>query len=275
MGRSRSLVLACLCISGFLAGCRDAPAFPEDREQAARQYVELLREQRWDELAEDVSPGVQSPAFQGELERMAAQFPAGQAPQSAKVVGWQSVHDEEQAGDSITLEYRFAQAPPVLATVTMQNLKDRWWITGLRVGPRVGGGEISDRFTLTDKGEPQYLVLALAVLSVCSSIYAFVACLRLPQSRSKWTWLVITLVGVGGFGVNWTTGELSMRLLYVHLPPAAAFSGGGPWFVFSSLPLGALLFLLSHAGRNGQAVPLHSTWESARDKVLDAVETRK
>jgi hypothetical protein len=57
--------------------------------------------------------------------------------------------------------------------------------------------------------------------------------------------MLFILFGIGGFAINWTTGEtqlsaLTVRLLGVSLAGALY----GPWILSVSFPLGALVFLL-------------------------------
>src|ERR1043165_2687459 len=56
--------------------------------------------------------------------------------------------------------------------------------------------------------------------------------------------VVIVLVGVGKFAVNWGTGEWSYQLLAFQLPCfSKTHSLYGPWIVAAYIPLGAIIFL--------------------------------
>ena len=65
------------------------------------------------------------------------------------------------------------------------------------------------------------------------------------MERRKWIWILFILFGIGQFAINWTTGQWSVKLLQLQLFGAGTFAPlFGPWTVFVSLPVGAIIFLL-------------------------------
>jgi hypothetical protein len=170
-------------------------------------------------------------------------FPA-QDPVSVKVVGVNIFRVPDSSTTSITLEYEFPQKW-LLASVVTQKRDGIATITGFHVNPIRDSLENLNKFTLLDKGVAQYTVLILAVLSSLLSLCAFVLCIRTKMEKRKWFWLILTLLGVGNLGINWTTGQPFFALLQVRLIPAgAAAPPYGAWVVYVSLPLGAIAFLI-------------------------------
>lgn len=172
-GRASLLAIALIAV----AGCRYRATYSADREQAAEHVVELLRQQHYEEIEDDLSPGVEAPGFEDELRDIGALFPAGQEPLSVRVIGWYSVHSGEAAGDSITLEYEFRKRS-VDVNVTMQYLRDRWWITGLHAQARAEPLAQRNRLPARDG-----LWLVCAVLFGGALVYLFARSRRARPKR--------------------------------------------------------------------------------------------
>lgn len=243
--RQTSRSIAGLALLILLLGCDQATMLkkftPPADEAAARHYVDLLRQRKFEEIEKNVASMVNEPDIPGTLESMANLFPQGEAL-SSKVVGSHWFRQDDLYRSNITLEYQFP---------------DRWLLVAVEIETRDGVGalrylhvqqmpqslEEANRFTLVDKGPTHYMVLLLAVMVGVLSLYTFVLCLR-TKIRRKWLWALLTLVGVGRFGIDWTTGHTLVSLFFVTLPSAGvAGSLYGPWVVYFTLPAGSLLFL--------------------------------
>jgi hypothetical protein len=95
------------------------------------------------------------------------------------------------------------------------------------------------------KGATQYAILSLAVLAPLFSLYVFLLCIKTRMGKKKWLWLIFIVLGIGKLGVNWTTGQVLFTPLAIQLPPAGANAQlYGPWLVYVSIPLGAIIFLI-------------------------------
>jgi hypothetical protein len=232
----------------FLTGCDQASLMkrftsPQD-ESTAKNFVDLLRHQNFDEAENDLFPGLREPDTRDTMVKMAAMFPS-QEPETIKVVGFNALHDANSTNTSITFEYQFPQQW-LLATVVIQERDGVASIAGFSVTPIPNSLEELNRFTLAGKNSLQYTVLLLAVLGVLFSFYAFVLCIRTRIQKRKWLWLILTLLGVGRFGVDWTSGQTFYGYVWIQLPPGGAFSFPySAWTLYFSLPLGAVLFLYS------------------------------
>lgn len=231
----------------FLLGCDQASLMrrwtaPED-ESTARSYVDQLRQKRFDQIERDWDPSVEVPNMPDTLAQMSAVFPA-QEPTSIKVVGSHVYRGKNVTSTAVTLEYEFP-GKWVLAEVVTKKSDGVITIAGFHVRPISDSVENLNRFTLVDKGASQYTILLLALLSMAFSFYVFALCIRTKIERRKWLWLILILTGVGRLGVNWTSGQHFFTLLAFNLPPSGAFAPlFGPWAVFTTLPLGAIAFLM-------------------------------
>jgi len=227
------------------AGLMKMLTSPQD-EATAKKYVDLLRQKRFARIEEDVDPSLRSEDLRSTLVEMAALVPS-QQPVSIKVVGM--FRELSSSTTDITLEYEFRGQWLLADVATRRPSKGSATIVAFHVSSIPESVEHQNRFTLVGKGTPQYTILFLAALSAVVSIYAFVACLRTNIGKKKWLWAIATLLGVGTVGVNWTTGQIYFTLLAIHLLTfGAAAPLYGAWVVYSSLPLGAILFLMVRGG---------------------------
>lgn len=244
----RTLSFACFALVTLLAGCGQNEKMRQrvaEDEASAKQYVDQLRSGKFDEIEHDADPGVFPVDGHQTLVSMAAMFPA-QQPLSVKVVGANAYQGTDFYNASVDLEYEFPQQW-VVVHVSTHETGDTAWITEFQVQQRSQSIENTNRFTLAGKSGSQYTILILAVSSFLLSLYAFVLCLRTKGTKRKWLWSIATLIGIGRLVVNWTSGELTLAPLWVTFPSGNAGSAAyGPWFVYVSLPLGAILFLSLH-----------------------------
>jgi hypothetical protein len=240
------MILLAVSLLLIPAGCDRASMMrkltPPEAESAARNYVNLLRQHKFEQIEKNLDPNIEDPATDDKFAQMAAIFPAGE-PLSTKVVGLNVIHGPGATTTSIVLEYEFP-GKWLLANVVTKRTADATSITGFFVNPMSDSLENQNRFMLTGKGAVQYALLLLAVFDPLFCLYAFVMCIRAKIEKWKWLWLIVTLVGAGALNLNWTTGQASFTLSSIYLLSAAVNAAPyGPWILHVSLPLGAMLFL--------------------------------
>jgi len=247
-------LFAAFLLSIFAVGCIEHPIesrearmmsriTPPQDEASARNYVELLRERKFEEIERDLDPSLQD--SRDKLSAMADLIPMGE-PKSIKVVDFHVYqHPDSAKTTTITLEYEFANQW-VLANLVKDEHAGVSTVSGFHLTPIQDSLENQYRFTLSGMHPAHYLILLLGCAALAVGIYGFITCLRTPMGRKKWLWAVICLVSVGRFGINWTTGASAFSLsVSVGIPPAnAAMVPYGPWTVWVSFPLGAVIFLI-------------------------------
>jgi hypothetical protein len=105
--RFKYLVGVAFCV--FLLGCDDAAIMrkwtPPQAEANARNYVELLRQGKFERIEHDLDTSVTDSNIRDMFAKMAALFPAGD-PESVKVVGAHTFHGQGYSTADITLEYQ-------------------------------------------------------------------------------------------------------------------------------------------------------------------------
>lgn len=241
----RKLLLPALLLA--LIGCSQSAMlqkFTSPEEQAlARNYIELLHQQRFDEIEKVTDSSIATPALHDTLVKMAALIPPGE-PTSVTLVGAHRAIMGNATTVNLTFEYGFS-GKWLLANVATKRQGAYTTIVGLNVVVQSKSLAEQNKFTLSGKSPTQYLVLALALGMPLLSLYALVACIKTRLKGRKWLWIVFILFGFGQLATNWTTGQTTFNLLSFQLFSASAFASPyGPWTLAASLPLGAITFLL-------------------------------
>jgi hypothetical protein len=228
---------------------------PPDDEALARDCVDLLRQDRFDEIEARLDPSVRSADIREKLAEMSSFFPS--KPISVKPVEVGIVRGREFSTTSITLEYQFQQSW-LLAHVVIRQKGGLKTVTALTVTPTAEPFEVMNEFTFRDKGPSQYIGLLLALSVFALTGYAFALCATMKIGPKKWVWLVAILVGVCRLTVNWTTGEWSFTPLaiFIPLPVNVSFSAYGPCMLQILSPVGAIAFLRLRKGLALEETPL-------------------
>jgi hypothetical protein len=250
----------------LLAGCdtqqiieKFAP--PED-VAAAKDYVRLLRERKFDELEKLISPEVKNKAgIRQAMADMADQFPPGE-PKSIKLVG---AHfnakfnvDNKSGSESvvrqdISMEYEFPDRWLLVQIVTDKTDAGKS-IYGFRVNPIADSLENTSRFSLKGKSALHYAMFAAAIAVPLFILAVLFVCVITPVPKLKWLWIIAMLFGVGQVDFNWSTGEWQFQLLNVLLFGAGVREAPyGPWIISIAFPAGAVAFLVWRALRKPEA----------------------
>jgi hypothetical protein len=225
----------------------------KEDERFAHDYVENIRQRRFELVKTDLNSGADKSDAEANLEKMAAIFPPRE-PVSAKLVLGNVIHHRDSSTTSdLGFEYEFApasqstQSPSewFLAEVMMEKMGSTRTVERVTFTPLPEPLEEINAFTLEGKGLSQYTVMLFALFVVALTAYAFVQCIRTKALKRRWAWLILILIGVCRITVNWTTGECFFTPLAFHVIPSSAFcTAFGPWIVSVSFPIGAIAFLL-------------------------------
>jgi len=252
---NRSLSVASLLSLLILVGCNQASLIkfmtPPGTEATASHYVDLLRDNQLDQIQREFDPSVVDDDTADNLATMRNHFPEG-APISQKIVGANVIHGNHPPITTVALEYEFPDDQWAIAKVDWTNANGKTVLLGFHVSNIPDSIEHTNRFTFAGKGLSQYFTFFLAILMVAINVHAFITCLRTPNIKLKWLWLIATLIGVGKFSVNWTTGQTYITPLSICVPAAQASAlVYQPWFVSVALPIGAIAFYVMRERKTG------------------------
>lgn len=257
MPMNRAL-LAILFVLTLLAGCDQQAVIdklaPKEEVELAKEVIAQLQAREFDAVEKQLEPTLQGPQTRARLEEMAGLIPAAE-PKSITTVGTHTTITGDAKRYNLTFEYEYP-ASWLVANVILQRKGNEVVILGATVTPMKESLKESSRFTFEGKGAVHYAMFALAVFVPLFTLYAVVRCIMSPIPKRKWLWVIFAALGFIQFSFNWTSGQLDVQVLSVHLFGSGFGRAGlyGPWILSMSIPFGAVIFLLRRRSLLQQAV---------------------
>lgn len=238
--RGALVALALLSCSSDEAMKRFTPA---DADARARRYLTLIVEHHTAEAEARILPSIAGPDTHAAFTKLDSVF-GGQRFDSVRIVGVvvNTINGVRHA--NLTYEVR-SQVGWLLANVATVDSLDTWFVEGV-TGRRISRPlEAITAFTFVGKSAKYYvwLVLTIACAAVAIGTAGWLATRRAMPKR--WRWVLVALLGVGSFSLNWATGETGFRVIAVQLFAAGAMRPGpvSPWILTFAIPVGALVSL--------------------------------
>ncbi|MFP5235335.1 MAG: hypothetical protein ACLGSD_05490 [Acidobacteriota bacterium] len=214
-----------------------------DAVRDSKYYFEELRQRQVEKLLQSFDPSADKDRLRAEIGKVVALVPE-EKPIGVETLG--ATGECKVSGlctKQIVLEYKYPDRW-ILFQVTVSNRSGHSAITELYVTPESMPLESMKQFTFRGKGWPHYAILLSFLLCAAIALYALVSCIRTPIRKRKWLWIVVTILGVGKLGIEWSSGQLWYKVAYLSILPAGwGFDSESP-FMYSSIPAGAILFLL-------------------------------
>jgi hypothetical protein len=245
-------------IAMFLQGC-GIPQSPNEFDKTPeaellKATVNKLVSHEYTTIESLMDPRVQQSDIKQALEQLRSIVPVG-APTHLEPVAWNFVKTASTTSGSsasrsanVAIEYTYPGPKWIVASASLSGEPGQFRIVSFNVEPLAAPLSELNAFTLKGKSAAHYLFVLLPTIACIISVYAFVRCLRTKGLKRKWLWSLFTLVGVGAFSMNWTSGAIFMNILHFNFLSAAFMRSGwlGPWVVTFSIPVGALVFLWKH-----------------------------
>jgi hypothetical protein len=130
-----------------------------------------------------------------------------------------------------------------LANVATVDSAQIWFVEGVSARNIAQSLETANDFSLSGKSFIHYLWLVVAIACAALSLGSAVFIATRRDMPKRWRWVVLSLIGVGAFQLNWTTGATNLALLNVQIASASFLRGGpaAPWILSFAIPLGAIL----------------------------------
>jgi hypothetical protein len=144
-----------------------------------------------------------------------------------------------------------------LANVASVDTAGTWFVEGVSARTITQPLEVTTRFSLSNKSFVHYLWLVLTIACAAVSLGSAVFIASRRSMPKRWRWVLVCLVGVGTFQLNWATGATSFALLQFLLASAAFVRGGpaAPWILSFATPVGAFLALSRYRRWHSAALP--------------------
>lgn len=217
---------------------------PPQEVAMVQTWIQWLREGNYSQIEQGIDPDLRTDDLKDKLDTMARLIPAEQ-PKSVKPIGYYVTYHSDSRTITTTLEYQFADYW-LVATMVQEEQSDTTTVSGFHVWRIPESVEAHNKFRLLGKGPADYALLLLSLAALMVSAYGVIVSLRSSMGKRKWLWALVCLIGVGRLAINWTTGAVSFTLLWFGFPPSGAEMNPlySPWVVYSSLPVGAVLFLV-------------------------------
>jgi hypothetical protein len=232
----------------LLTGCRPegavADAEVQARQTVAREYVQRLIAGDVAGLAAELEPALRKPDAPRVFSEMRALLPAG-APTSVAFVGFAANRQAKELTCSANYQYGYPGNKWFLVVVAWREKAGApREITGLRVTKLDHSLQETNAFNFAHARPRHYIFLAGLILVPVFILVSLVTCLRMNVLPAKWVWVILIVVGVTKFTLNWTSGALIIMPVAVQIFGVGVIATGefAPWIVAVSLPLGAMAF---------------------------------
>ncbi len=215
---------------------------PKEEAKFAEGYLNKLRLKDFSYVKSQMSAEILAQASDSLLIEMSNHFRKGELL-STEIIGSQVNIFNGQWQGNFSFEYHFSDGWN-LANAAFKKVNGKYEIIGLNVYQTNMSQKELNAFTLQNKSIAQYSILLLAIIVPVFIIVSTYFCARTPIPKRKWLWLIFILLGILSVQVNWTTGDISVQPLSVHLLGVSAMASSpySPWIIATSLPLGAIIF---------------------------------
>ena len=245
MPTRRSLVIAALCLAAVSCSYEKMlhRLTPPDADARARAYLALLTRGQTDSAMARLTWELQDPAARQQLVNVMAIL-EDEHFDSTRVIGANiSITDSARRVD-LGYELHSSNGWFEADVATVDSAGD-WRVYGLHANVLAQSLESTQWFSLRGKSMLQYAWLLATFLNpiVCLITAIFIGTRKgMPR---RWLWIAMALIGYGMFEMNWSTGEWSIRTLFVQFLGAGYVRAGpyAPYFFKFSLPLGAAMSL--------------------------------
>ena len=255
---------ACLIVLGALAAACSGEGMirrftPADADVRARAYLALLTRGQTDSAAARVVPRLSGPDAQRELARIAALL-RGQQFDSSRVIG--AATNTINGVRHVNLSYEFHSANGwSVANVATVDSANTWFVEGVSASAIPRPLEEQARFVLGGKSIRHYAWLLMSILCLGLSVGTALFLASRRAMPKRWRWVLVSLIGVGGFSLNWTTGVAVVKPYLLQIG-AASFTRAAPvtpWIISFAIPLGAIVALQQYQRwRHGPSTPIET-----------------
>jgi hypothetical protein len=207
----------------------------------------------------DLDPTLNTPAGRQSIGQMPAYFRGGRI-ERMELMGYQATLSNGVHHRDITYQVQLADGW-VAANVASRTEGGRHVVEGASVVPLQGDLRRINAFSLARKPAVHLLFLVLLgglpLFMLATAVMAY-----RTNPGQRWRWVLLSVVGLGKWSLNWTTGETSFSAVNLQLLGSGMMrpSSFVPWIVSVSLPAGALWVWLRYLRRRrADAAPPQAT----------------
>jgi hypothetical protein len=225
---------------------------PEEVDELAKFIIRELHAGEIDLVLPLLSSDLlQIEGVKDQLKGMSQRFAPGEIVE-IKLVG-ANEHSVSRPGRpthtrrALTYQVRLSEGWSLVA-ISLERRGEVDFVNGVSVQATEQSLQALNAFTLHGKPVSHLLFLLVGISVAAFSVFAAVR-VGLTSMPRRWLWVFVALVGVVSVGLNWSTGEFTLRLLTFQLLSAGVVRQGlvGPWLVSASIPVGAFVALRMRA----------------------------
>ena len=230
---------------------------PADADVRARAYLALLTRGQLDSAAARVVPRLSGPDARRELAKIVALL-NGQQFDSSRVIG--AATNKVNGVRHVNLSYEMHSAKGwSVANVATVDSANTWFVEGVSASAIPRPLEEQSRFALGGKSIRQYAWLLMSILCLGLSVGTALFLASRRAMPKRWRWVLASLIGIGGFSLNWTTGVAAVNPYLLQFG-AASFTRAAPvtpWIISFAIPIGAIVALQQYQRwRDGASKPI-------------------
>ncbi|MGD8786938.1 MAG: hypothetical protein PVJ60_05900 [Phycisphaerales bacterium] len=215
---------------------------PKETDKFARTYIDILRKGDIEQAEKLLDSRIANSKTRSELQKCFNYLNQGE-PISTEVISVTILRKKGERRTNLKYQLQFKETW-LLTSVTVADIDGKQQILGFHVNTIPRSLEEINAFTLSGKSFRHYIILLIAIGIPIFIICMIVLCVRTKMKR-KWLWIIFMLLGFGRLSFNWTSGQMGYQPLFIQLIPTSAFKGlYAPLFIYISVPVGALLFIL-------------------------------
>jgi hypothetical protein len=205
------------------------------------------------------------------LKHMKSVFPA-EPPQHVILAGWNRTYFKSLTGSGATTDKldivvrcKYSGDRVTEADYVLEREGDKFLVSGVHVGALSPQQIHAADFDLAKMPTMSLVYLAIGVVFDIFAVFTFVMCAMgpLPRWRTRWLWMIATLIGVLRMNVLLATGATGLVPFSFYLPPGGLLQNEG-WILVLSIPAGAILYWVRRGTwrEKAQAAPVASEFGS-------------
>jgi hypothetical protein len=243
----RSRRLAALLFLALAAACGGDPSLqrftPPEVDARSREYIGQFVHGQMDSVVNRLIVPLRTPKATAELRKI-ADILRNERFDTIRVIGaWtNTVNGVRHVNLTYELHSSFSW---FVANVASVDTAGTWFVEGVSARTIAQPLELAAQFSLAGKSLLHYLWLVLTVSCAALSLGSAVFIATRRGMPRRWRWVLLSLLGVSAFRLNWATGAIDFGLLQVQLASASFLRAGpaAPWILSFAVPVGALVGL--------------------------------
>ena len=235
-----------ICGALLLSGCdfrqKLNSANPETK-QLAENVFQQLRHHQYDSIKPQLDSSIDASTVQQNLEELSTHIP-DEDPVSVRTITTSKFCTVNRGCMiHLVLEYQY-HSQWMLADISTHEQDGVRLISGLHAKSEPASLQAQNQFTWSGKTPLHFIFLGICLFVILFDLWILIRCIRTKVPGRKWLWILFIVVGILRVSLNWTSGELSYRLLWLSFPIAGSSQSlfDAMYFYFS-IPIGAIAFL--------------------------------